>query len=76
MLLPPIGLFAVMKFYKKGYVNIYYGLYLALVFTIFSYVSTLYSINLDDKLLKKIFAIFTILTGFYMLFSKHMDNNC
>tara|TARA_Y100000389_G_scaffold202403_1_gene247549 strand:+ start:3600 stop:3983 length:384 start_codon:yes stop_codon:yes gene_type:complete len=76
MLLPPIGLFAVMKFYKKGYVNIYYGLYLALVFTLFSYVSTLYSINLDDKLLKKIFAIFTILTGFYMLFSKHMDNNC
>ena len=67
MLLPPIGIFAVQEFYKEGHVNIYYGIYLAILFTLFSYLSSLYSVKMDENLLKNIFAIFTIIAGFYLL---------
>ena len=67
MLLPPIGIFAVREFYKAGEVNVYYGIYLAILFTLFSYISSLYSVKMDDNLLKNIFAIFTIIAGVYLL---------
>ena len=67
MLLPPIGLFAVYEFHKKGFVDITYGIYLAVVFTLFSYLSSLYSVNINDSIINIIFSIFTIIAGFYML---------
>lgn len=67
MLLPPTGLFAVYEFYNKGFVNISYGIYLAVVFTLFSYISSIYSVNIDDSILTRTFAIFTIIAGIYML---------
>ena len=67
MLLPPIGIFAVREFYNSGHVNVYYGIYLAILFTLFSYLSSLYSVKMDDNLLKNIFAIFTIASGVYLL---------
>jgi uncharacterized membrane protein YfcA len=70
MLLPPIGLFAAMKYYKKGFVDVKAGLYMALLFMIFASVSSQYSIGLDPELLKKIFGIFTIGAGFYIFFHK------
>ena len=70
MLLPPIGILAVMEFYKKGYVNVYYGLYLAVIFTLFSYLSSLYSVNLNSNMLRIIFGVFTIVAGIYILISK------
>ena len=72
MLLPPIGLFAAYNFYKSGNVDIKAGLYMALIFTIFSYISSIYSVNMDPELLRQIFAIFTILVGFYCLFNKQI----
>ena len=70
MLLPPIGLFAAMKYYKKGLVDVKAGLYMALLFTIFASASSQYSIGLDQELLKKIFGIFTIGAGLYIYFHK------
>ena len=67
MLLPPIGLFAAIKFYKNGYVDVFAGLYMALIFTIFSYFSSKLTITLDNSMLKKIFGLFTILAGVYIL---------
>lgn len=66
MILPPIGIFAVMKYYQKGYVDIYGGLYMALVFTIFSYISAKYSIHMNEFIFKKVFAVITILMGVYL----------
>ena len=71
MLLPPIGLFAAIKFYRNGYVDIFAGLYMAFIFTIFSYFSSQLTIDLNNRLLKKIFGIFTIFAGIYIYFSKH-----
>jgi len=70
MLLPPIGLFAAIKYYKKGYVDIKAALYLSIIFTIFASVSANYSINLDHDLIRKIFGVFTIGAGFYIFFVK------
>ena len=66
MLLPPIGLFAALRYYKKGYVDVKAGLYMAILFATFSYLSSKYSSEMDPKTLKKIFGIFTILSGFYI----------
>ena len=70
MLLPPIGIFAAHRFYKSGYVDVFAGLYMALLFTLFSYFSSKYSIALNNTLLRKVFAIFTILSGVYIYFDK------
>ena len=36
MLLPPIGIFAAHRFYKAGYVDVFAGLYMALLFTLWT----------------------------------------
>mgnify|MGYP003946158485 CR=1 FL=1 len=66
MLLPPVGLFAALRYYKKGYVDLKASLYMATLFTIFASVSANYSSEMDPGTLKKIFGIFTILAGFYI----------
>ena len=68
MIFPPIGLFAALKFYKKGHVDIFAALYMGLIFTVFASLTSFYTINLDENLLKKIFGIFTIVSGFYIYF--------
>ena len=66
MLLPPIGLFAALRYYKKGYVDVKAGLYMAILFASFSYISSKYSSEMNPKTLKKIFGIFTIVCGIYI----------
>ena len=46
MLLPPIGFFAAMKFYKEKQVDIFAALYMGLIFTIFASLSSKFTINL------------------------------
>ena len=70
MILPPIGIFSVIKFYKNGYVDIKAGLILALLFTIFSYFTTKVAIDIDVKILRKLFACFTIMCGIYIYFNE------
>ena len=71
MLLPPIGIFAAIKFYNKGYVDIFAALYMGLIFTIFSLLSSKFTLNINTNILRKIFGLFTIFAGFYIFFSKH-----
>tara|TARA_B100001287_G_C22668510_1_gene524035 strand:- start:29 stop:397 length:369 start_codon:yes stop_codon:yes gene_type:complete len=66
MLLPPVGLFAALNFYKRGYVDLKASLYMALLFTIFASVSSNYSSKMNLEYLKKIFGIFTIISGIYI----------
>ena len=70
MLLPPIGLFAAIKFYKKGYVDIFAALYMSVIFTIAASISAEYSIHINHNILKKIFALFTVSLGVYYYFKK------
>jgi hypothetical protein len=68
MLLPPIGIFAAMKFYKEKNVDVFAALYMGLVFTIFASLSSNFTLKLNVNILKKIFGIFTILSGTYIFF--------
>ena len=70
MLLPPIGLFAAIKFYKKGYVNVHAALYMSLLFAISAGISAQYSVHLNENMLRKIFALFTVSIGVYYFFKK------
>ena len=70
MILPPIGIFSAMKFYNNGYVDIPAALYLGIIFTLFSYFSSKITITINEKLLRKIFAVFTIVAGIYIYFYK------
>jgi hypothetical protein len=71
MLLPPIGIFAALKFYNKGNVDLFAALYMGLIFTIFSFFSSKFTLTINTNILRKIFGLFTILAGFYIFFSKH-----
>ena len=69
MLLPPIGYFAAMKFYKNNYVDVKAAIYMAILFTIFASVASKYTVKMDQDKLRKIFAIFTICIGIYYFFT-------
>ena len=70
MLLPPIGLFAAISLYKQGFGDIKAAMYMALIFTIASFFSIQYTININTSLLRQIFGIFTIIAGLYIFFTK------
>lgn len=70
MLLPPIGFFAAMKFYKHGHVDIFAALYMGLIFTIFASLSSNYTLKINKNILRKVFATFTILAGIYIFFDE------
>lgn len=70
LLLLPIGILAVMNYYKAGYVNLKAVGIMVVTFVIGSYISSLYAINLPVGMLKKIFAVFLILYAFKLLFGK------
>jgi uncharacterized protein len=65
-LLPPIGIFAVYQFYKNKNINksdILKSFYIAVCFTIASYISSKYAVNEKNDILKKIYAVFLIIIG-------------
>ena len=70
MILPPIGIFAAYKFYKKGHVDVFAALYMGLVFTIFASISSNYTLAISIDLLRKIFGVFTIFAGIYIILEK------
>ena len=72
MLLPPIGVFAAFKFYRNGHVDVKAALYLGLIFTIFASVSSGFTLGLSNEVLRKLFGIFTVLSGMYIFFNKEM----
>ena len=70
MLLPPIGLFAAIQYYKAGLADVKAGLYMALLFMICAYISAKYSVHMDTDKVRKIFGIFNIIIGLYIYFHK------
>ena len=68
-LLPPIGIFAVYKYWKFGAVNIWYSIILAIMFTVGSWL--LAGIALEHSSAhKKIYGIFLIILGIITLIEK------
>lgn len=69
-MVPPIGIFAAWNYWKAGYVNWKFALVLALTFMAGAYFGSIFSVNLSDKLLRKIFSILLFAAALKMFFSK------
>ncbi|MCE9539912.1 MAG: sulfite exporter TauE/SafE family protein [Bacteroidetes bacterium] len=71
MLLPPIGILAVINYYKAGYVDFKIAGILIISFIAGSYFGSKVALNLDESILKRIFGAFLmILAVKYLFFSK------
>ena len=71
MLLPPIGVFAVMNYYKAGYVDFKVAAILIVAFVVGSYFGSKVALNLEETTLKRIFGAFMLIIAIkYLFFSK------
>tara|TARA_Y100000022_G_C12942353_1_gene236603 strand:+ start:69 stop:440 length:372 start_codon:yes stop_codon:yes gene_type:complete len=70
MLMPPVTIFAAYTYYKAGDVNIWYALYLGIIYAISSLVVSKIGVNAPKKILKKGYSIFIIIVGIILWFSK------
>lgn len=69
-LLAPIGILAVINYYREGYVNVKFAIVLALAFLAGSYFGSKWAISLPDKALQKIFGGLMLIAGFKMILGK------
>ncbi len=71
MMLPPIGVLAVINYNRQGYVDFKIAGILCLSFILGSYLGSKVVLGLDAMLVKKIFAVFMIIIAVkYLFFDK------
>lgn len=66
----PVTAIAAYNYYKEGYLDWRYAGIIALCFVVGGYLGSKFAVTLDQKVLKKVFAIILILVAGKMLFSK------
>lgn len=72
ILLLPVGIFAVMNYYKQGHIHISTALIVSLAFLAGGYFGSKLALSMDEEKLKKIFAVTLMLVAIKMLFfDKH-----
>lgn len=69
-LLPPVTLLAVINYHKEGYINWKYALIISLFFIIGGFLGSKIAINLDQQVLRKVFAVVLLFIAGKMLLSK------
>ena len=70
MMLPPIGILAVMNYAKTGNINWKYALILAIVFIVGGYIGSKLTLSLSPHIVKKIFGVLMLIAAFKLIFSK------
>ena len=68
ILLLPVGILAVMQYYKQGYLNVNYVAIIAIAFVLGGFLGSKLALSLSDEKMKKIFAIVMMLIAIKMLF--------
>lgn len=68
LLLPPIGILAVINYYNAGFINIKAALIMCITFLLGSYLSSKFAVEINEPLLKKIFATFLIFYSIKLFF--------
>lgn len=68
LLIPPIGILAVWKYYQKGFVDIKTASIICVGFIVGGYLGSLTAVNIAQDTLRKIFAILLIGLGIKMFF--------
>jgi uncharacterized protein len=71
MLLPPIGVLAVINYYKAGYVDFRIAAILIVSFIAGSYFGSKMALNMEETTLKRIFGVFLLILAVkYLFYSK------
>jgi uncharacterized membrane protein YfcA len=70
LLLPPVGILAVINYYKAGMVDLKAVILMVVTFLIGSYVTSKLVVNIPDLVLKKIFAVFLLFYAAKLFFEK------
>src|ERR1700690_4081466 len=70
VLLLPVGILAVMNYYKAGFVDIRMALLISLTFIVGGFIGSKISIGLDQATVKKVFGVAMILISLKMIFGK------
>ena len=70
LMVPPIGIFAAINYYKKGYVNLKLAAIICVGFIIGSIITSNFVVNLPDDVLKKVFGALLFFIAIRMIFFK------
>ncbi|PKL83940.1 MAG: permease [Ignavibacteriae bacterium HGW-Ignavibacteriae-3] len=70
LLLPPIGILAVLNYHKAGLVNLKAAGLMIVTFIIGSYLSSKLAVNLPEDVVKKIFAVFLLFYAIKLFMAK------
>ncbi|VAW16694.1 hypothetical protein MNBD_BACTEROID01-270 [hydrothermal vent metagenome] len=66
----PVGILAVWKYWKEGYVDWNFAFVLAFTFLIGAYFGSILSVHISGRTLKKIFGVLMFVVSIKMIFSK------
>lgn len=70
VLMLPIGLLAVMNYYKADHVNFRYAFVIAALFVVGSFVGSKVAVSIDGQIVKRIFGVFLALMAVKFIFGK------
>lgn len=70
VMLPPVGLMAVMNYYKAGQLNFKYAAVIAIAFFVGGYFGSKIALNVSPDKMKKLFAVALMLIAVNMFFKK------
>lgn len=70
LLMTPVGILAVMNYYKSGNVNINYALLIAAGFVLGAFLGSKLSLRLSPDIVRKVFALFMFVVAIKLYFSK------
>lgn len=69
-LIAPVGIFAVMNYYREGQADLMKGVLIGLGFLAGGYLGSRIALGLDPDTMRKSFAVFLVIVGVYMFLKK------
>lgn len=69
-MLPPVGILATWNYWKAGHVNWKFALILSITFILGAYLGSHFSVNVSEKMLRRMFGALIVIIGLRMIFSK------
>ena len=69
-MVPPIGILAALNYWKAGYVNWKFAVVLSLTFVVGAWLGSVYSVQVPQQILRKVFGLLLLGVAFKMIFSK------
>ncbi len=68
ILLPPVGIAAVLEYYRHGAVDIKAALIIAVMVLLGSWIGSHFAVQLNPRMMKMLFGIFLTVLGLYIMF--------